>query len=276
MLEFTISFAVTLFFVTLGVGIGYHRLLSHRAFKCHKSVEYFFVILGYLGFQSSPIWWASMHRTHHRYSDEPLDPHAGLHGWKRSVYGWIFDARYPSHVDKNQIAPDLVNDKFYKFLDCNGDVQKGHLLNGFSNFMFRFGILYFFGLPAALGSLLAGLLMQQITLWFNLLSHMPQLGYKNYDTTDDSANIPWLSALTLGEGLHNNHHAVPGSANNQMKKGEIDVAWQVIRLLQKVGLVKWANDGYAHRMEVALRQEAVTSPAKVVVQNREPVQISNS
>ncbi len=274
MLEFIISFSITLFLVTLGVGIGYHRLLSHRSLKCHKSVEYFFVVLGYLGFQASPIWWAAMHRTHHRYSDQPLDPHAGLYGWRRSVYGWIFDKRYPDHVDKNVICPDLVNDPFYKFLDCNGDVQMGHTLNGFTNFMVRFGVLYFFGLPAALGSLLAGLLMQQITLWFNLLSHMPQLGYKNYDTADDSTNVPFLAVLTLGEGLHNNHHAVPGSANNQMKKGEIDVAWQVIRLMKKVGLIGWVNDGYAHRLESNLRIED-GKPVPVPVQvTDEPTLVS--
>lgn len=264
MAEFTISFLVTLFLVTLGTTIGYHRLLSHRSFKCPKAVEYLFITLGYLGFQTSPIWWTAMHRTHHRYSDEVLDPHAGLHGWKRSVYGWIFDEKYPDHVDKNVVCPDLVNDPFYKFLDCGGDVQKAHLLNGFTNFMVRFAILYFFGLPAALGSLLAGLTMQQITLWFNLLSHMPQYGYKNYDTSDDSTNNYFLTILTLGEGLHNNHHAVPGSANNSMKKGEIDINWYIIRGLQKIGLVGWANDGAAHRLESSLRiKSAKTDPLPV-------------
>lgn len=269
MLEFILSFLMSLIFCILGTTIGYHRLLAHRSFRCYKAVEYFFVGCGYLAFQASPIWWASMHRIHHKYSDQEKDPHAMLHGWRRAVYGWIFDKHYPEYLDKNLVSPDLVNDPIYRFLDCNGDVQKGHLLNGFLNFLFRFAMLPLFGWKIALGSLLAGLVMQQITLWFNVVSHMPQFGYKNYDTTDDSANVPWLTVLTLGEGLHNNHHAVPGSANNSMKKGEIDIGWLVIRAMQKVGLVQWANDGFAHRLELQMRNtksiETAPSPGPVPV-----------
>lgn len=253
MLEIILSFMVCLVFCTLGTTIGYHRLLAHRSFRCPKAVEYFFVGCGYLAFQTSPIWWASMHRIHHKYSDQEKDPHAILHGWRRSVYGWIFDERYPEYLDKNQVSPDLMSDPIYRFLDCNGDVQKGHLLNGFLNFICRFAMVPFFGWKIALGSLLAGLAMQQITLWFNLVSHMPQWGYKNYDTADDSTNNAFLTVLTLGEGLHNNHHAVPGSANNSMTKDEIDIGWWIISGLRKVGLVSWANDGFAHRLESNLR-----------------------
>src|SRR5437870_1783761 len=84
----------------LGTTIGYHRLLSHRSFRCAKLVEYFFVFGGYLGFEASPIWWASMHRAHHRYTEQPLDPHSPRFGWKNAYNGWIFkSSKYPSHVD---------------------------------------------------------------------------------------------------------------------------------------------------------------------------------
>ena len=43
--------------------------LSHRSFRCPKLIEYFWVLGGYLAFQGSPIWWAAMHRAHHRYTD---------------------------------------------------------------------------------------------------------------------------------------------------------------------------------------------------------------
>ncbi|MGD9683979.1 MAG: acyl-CoA desaturase [Candidatus Obscuribacterales bacterium] len=241
--EFLIAFLLSYVFGTLGIAIGYHRLLSHRSYRCPKAVEYFWVGCGYLAFQSSPIWWATMHRAHHKYSDTELDPHAGMHGWRRSIYGWIFDDAYPEYVKPNECGKDLVKDPLYRFLDQDGKVQRAHLLNGFSNFLFRFGVLYFFGLPAALGSLIAGLMLQQVTLIFNKISHIDSLGYRNYDTTDDSVNIGWLSLLTFGEGLHNNHHARPGMASSAARANEFDPSFMVIKLMKKLGLVSWFNDG---------------------------------
>src|SRR3954467_854530 len=36
------------YFFAAGIGIGYHRLLSHRSFSCSKKTEYFFAVLGLL------------------------------------------------------------------------------------------------------------------------------------------------------------------------------------------------------------------------------------
>ena len=262
-IPFTVSFFVSYIVHTLGISVGYHRLLSHRSYKCPKLVEYFWVAAGYLAFQSSPIWWATMHRAHHKYSDTELDPHAGLHGWRRSIYGWIFDEAYPAHVDPRISGKDLVNDPIYRFLDQGGRVQRAHLLNGFSNFLFRFGILYLFGLPAALGSLTAALMMQQVTLIFNKVSHICSLGYRNFATTDDSVNIPWLSLITLGEGLHNNHHARPGSASTALAVREFDPSFVVIKLMKAVGLVSWVNDGGRNR---------VLRPVPASIANVEPLE----
>ena len=250
MFEFLIAFLDSYLVHVLGVAIGYHRLLSHRSYKCPKFVEYFWVGLGYFAFQSSPIWWATMHRAHHRYSDTELDPHANLHGWRRSIYGWIFDEKYPDHVDPQVCGKDLINDPVYRFLDQGGRVQRAHLLNGFLNFLLRIGIYCLFGLPIALGSLAAGLMMQQVTLIFNKVSHIPEFGYQNFDSGDDSINNRWLSVITLGEGLHNNHHACPGSANNALGKREFDFSFMVIRLMQTLGLVRWANDGARQRVKL--------------------------
>ena len=117
--EFFLAFFITYLINILGVAIGYHRLLAHRSFKCPKLIEYLFVGAGYFGFQSSPIWWATMHRAHHKYSDTELDPHAGLHGWRRSIYGWIFDEHYPEHVNPTESGKDLISDPLYRFLDQN-------------------------------------------------------------------------------------------------------------------------------------------------------------
>ena len=96
-IQFLVAFALFYTWHIMGVTIGYHRLLSHKAFKCPKFVEYFWVLGGYLAFQGSPIWWAAMHRAHHRYTDLPLDPHTPLlSGWRYAYYGWIKEPDYPA------------------------------------------------------------------------------------------------------------------------------------------------------------------------------------
>jgi len=46
-----------------------------------------------------------------------------------------------------------------------------------------------------------------------------------------------LALITLGEGWHNNHHYYAGSANQGFVWWEIDIAYYLIRLLARVGLV---------------------------------------
>ena len=53
----------------IGIGIGYHRLLSHRSFEAPKYVEYFLTICGAIGFQGGPIAWAAKHRMHHAHTE---------------------------------------------------------------------------------------------------------------------------------------------------------------------------------------------------------------
>ncbi len=268
MQEFILGFLISYAIHMVGVSIGYHRFLSHRSFRCPKFVEYFFIFCGYQAFQTSPIWWATMHRAHHKYSDGPLDPHAGMHGLKRSIYGWIFDEKYPEGIDPKEISPDLVNDPIYKFLDCKGDVQRAHILNGFTCFMTRFALIPFFGLPFALGSLVAALMMQQVTLLFNIASHIKQWGYRNYETADDSVNIPWLALITFGEGWHNNHHAYPGSARAGIGPREIDISWIVLSALQKIGLISWVNDGSKRKPELSSAHSSAIAPSPTLIHSK--------
>lgn len=269
-IEFLLAFIVSYTINILGIAIGYHRLLSHRSFKCPKIIEYFFVLAGYFAFQSSPLWWASMHRAHHRYSDTELDPHADVHGWRRSIYGWILDESYPEHVKPEILSKDLIKDPIYRFLDQGGNVQRAHLLNGFLNFSMRVPLILLFGFPIALGSLAAGLFIQQVTLIFNKISHMEKYGYRNFSTTDDSANIPWLAIFTLGECLHNNHHARPGSANNAVKSGEIDICFWVIQLFKSLKLIGWTNNGGKLVQEETIDTIAL-EPSPVLVKTETPI-----
>jgi sn-1 stearoyl-lipid 9-desaturase len=227
----------------LGVTVGYHRLLSHRAFKCAKFVEYFFVMLGYLAFEGSPIWWTAIHRAHHKHVDTPLDPHSPRYGLWHSYFGWLFELEYPDHIVPAEQCKDLLNDPIYRFFEQNGNLQRMNFCNFTINLLVR-GVLWaIFGWQVALMSLLAGLAVIQIPLMLNVACHLPQLGYKNFVTKDDGVNVWWVGILAFGEGWHNNHHAYPGSARNGMRKFEIDMSYMVIKLMKRLGWVSWINHG---------------------------------
>src|SRR5688572_725327 len=80
-----------------GITIGFHRLLTHRAFQTYKPVEYLFAILGSMGLQGSVLDWVADHRKHHAHTDQEGDPHSphvghgsGLMGLVHAHVGWLF------------------------------------------------------------------------------------------------------------------------------------------------------------------------------------------
>lgn len=241
MTVFLTVFLVSYVIHALGVTIGYHRLISHRTFACPKFVEYFWVMLGYLAFEGSPIWWSTIHRAHHRYVDTPLDPHSPRYGLKNSFSGWITKKRYEDYIDPNKQSKDLVNDPLYRFLEQGGSWHRAHWTCLIIGLLFRVVMLFCFGWVVALANLLAAYAVLQIPLMLNVVCHIPKLGYKNYKTDDDSVNVWWVAILSMGEGWHNNHHVAPGSAKSGMRLHEFDLSWQVIRFMRLLGLASRVN-----------------------------------
>src|SRR5687768_17957020 len=78
---------------SLGIGMGYHRLLTHRGYKVPKVVEYFLVTCGTTSLGGGPIEWVTAHRVHHAHTARGGAPHAarGGGGWAR--VGWIVGGR---------------------------------------------------------------------------------------------------------------------------------------------------------------------------------------
>jgi fatty-acid desaturase len=256
MTEFIIWFLVFYIWGALGVTIGYHRLLSHRAFSCVKAVEYFFVLGGYLSFEGSPIWWTTIHRAHHRYVDTPLDPHSPKFGLHNAHFGWLMKKGYADHVDPKAHCKDLLKDPIYSFLEQGGDWNRAHVIAFGIGIGFRILLLATVGWVPALASLLGGLAVLQIPLMLNVICHIPSFGYRTYAPNDDSVNVWWVAVLAMGEGWHNNHHASPASAKTGMKPWEIDVSWLLIKAMKHIGLVQRANV-YTH--EELLRHAARTA-----------------
>ena len=215
---------------SLGIGMGFHRLLTHRGFKTPKAVEYFLTICGTLTMEGGPIDWVVTHRIHHSHTDAPGDPHTPRDGRFWAHMGWIFTgtAQQHGHAVMMRYAPDLMKDRFHVLLNrfyWIPIVLVGVALlalGGWSVFMWGMFLRVTFGLHA--------------TWLVNSATHL--WGKRRFVTTDDSTNSWWVALLTFGEGWHNNHHAHPRAARHGLKWYEIDMNWWGIRTLQFLGLAK--------------------------------------
>src|SRR6201999_4532216 len=70
-----------------GVTVGFHRMLTHRAFQVHKPTRYLFAILGSYAVQGPVIDWVADHRKHHAHTDVEGDPHSPHVGHGSGVKG---------------------------------------------------------------------------------------------------------------------------------------------------------------------------------------------
>ena len=68
----------------------------------------------------------------------------------------------------------------------------------------------------------------------NSITHL--FGSRPFETRERSRNNAWLVIPTLGEGLHNNHHAFPESAMFGLRWWHLDIGGWVILLFERLGL----------------------------------------
>src|SRR6201982_3794355 len=82
-----VAFPVMYLIAGFGVTVGFHRLLTHRAFQTHKPIEYGFAIAGMMSVQGPVVDWVADHRKHHAHADEEGDPHSPHVGYGSGVSG---------------------------------------------------------------------------------------------------------------------------------------------------------------------------------------------
>jgi sn-1 stearoyl-lipid 9-desaturase len=213
---------------SLGIGMSYHRLLTHRGYKTYKWVEYFLTVCATLALEGGPIFWVATHRIHHQYSDHEGDPHSPIDGKWWSHMGWILMGKSMHHdaTTLARYAPDLAKDKFYVWL------TKYHYI---TQVVVGLSLLAIGGLPWLLwGTFLRTVFGLHCTWLVNSATH--SWGTRRFSTRDLSTNSWWVALMTFGEGWHNNHHAHPTSARHGLKWYEIDTNWYGIWIMQKLGL----------------------------------------
>jgi stearoyl-CoA desaturase (Delta-9 desaturase) len=223
-----------------GITIGFHRLLTHRAFETHRPIKCLFAILGSMAVQGPVIGWVADHRKHHAHTDEEGDPHSphvgegsGLRGLYHAHIGWLFEEN--GTADAKRYAPDLLEDAGMRFISRN---FLWWVLLGLA---IPFGLGYAIGgtLTAALLALFWGgfvrvFFVHHITWSINSICHF--FGSRRFETDDRSTNVAWLAVPSLGEAWHHNHHAFPRAAVQGMRWWEVDISGLAIRALEKLGL----------------------------------------
>jgi stearoyl-CoA desaturase (delta-9 desaturase) len=259
----TVSYLLT----GLGVTVGFHRLLTHRSFKTSAPMRALLAALGSMAVEGPAIEWVANHRKHHRFSDQPGDPHSPHvdrpEGWRGALVGlfhahvgWILGG--DALADRQRYAKDLLADPVVSFIDRTFLVW---VLAGLA-LPFGLGVALTGSVAGGLTALLWGgavriFLLHHATFSINSLCHF--FGRRHFATADESRNLLWLALPTLGEAWHNNHHAFPTSARHGLRWWQIDPSGWLIAAMERAGLV-WDVVKISRERELA---KAVGAPVRL-------------
>ena len=241
----------------LGISVGFHRQLAHRAFQANTLTRAVLIILGSMAVQGPVLTWAATHRCHHQFSDLEGDPHSPyvfpdgnairskLRGFWHSHIGWLFEGDI---IAWGRYVPDLLRDELifklsrYYFLwvalglaipAAIGGLVSGTLIGAFSGFLW--------------GGLARIFLVHHVSWTIGSVCHI--YGRRPFDTGDLSTNNAWLSVFTVGDSWHNNHHAFPTSAWHGLQWWQIDLAGATIKILEVAGLAWDVQKPTAHAIQ---------------------------
>ncbi len=227
---------------SLGIGLGYHRLLTHKGFKVPKWLEYTLTLFGMLSLQSGAIAWVTSHRIHHLFTETDSDPHSPREkGFLHAHIGWLLtgSAQENDEATCRKYSPDLMKDKVHVLMDKYFIVP---------TVILGIVLLAIGGFPM----LLWGLFLRTVWGWHStfLVNSATHLwGTRRFETNEDSRNNGFIALLTFGEGWHNNHHANPVSARHGLTWYEFDINWIQLKFLEAIGLVTQLKE---HNIEKAM------------------------
>jgi stearoyl-CoA desaturase (delta-9 desaturase) len=227
----------------IGVEVGYHRYFTHRSFVAHPALAWVLGVLGSTAFLGPVIWWASIHRRHHAYTDRDGDPHSphwpfgGARGLWHAHAGWLFR---PAHTAMALAAGEVK------------DLSRNRRALALQR---RYLVIAALGLavPALAGAHAGGALgaltgvcwggLVRVFVVSHLVWAINSLGHSRgtrarRERSGHAANHAWLVLATFGGGLHANHHDAPRSYTTRGRSWQPDLGGALVWALARVGLVE--------------------------------------
>jgi stearoyl-CoA desaturase (delta-9 desaturase) len=243
-----------------GITIGFHRYLTHRAFKAKKALRVALAVAGSLAVEGPVIRWVADHRRHHAYSDKEGDPHspwkygrstsALLKGMVHAHVGWLFDVE---QTDQKRFAPDLLRDRSLVIVHklfgvfTATSLMLPALIGGLWGWSFEAALEAFFW-----AGLVRIALLHHVTWSINSICHT--FGKRPFKSRDESRNVWPLAILSMGESWHNLHHADPTCARHGVQRGQLDTSAAIIKAFEKLGWVtdvRWPEPARIARLTAA-------------------------
>jgi fatty-acid desaturase len=220
------------FFSIFGISLGYHRFFSHRSFRASTYTEVFLAVAATLCLQGGVLYWATLHRAHHIWSERTGDAHSAARGFWWAHIGWLFYYRPNgfSFRESRKYTTDLADRQYLK------------IMNEYQlplNFSFLALLAAGFAAVNRLDLFFWAGPIRIVTVWhatwlINSLSHGASIsggkpsGLINHILPD----------LVLGgEGWHRAHHERPGLLTHR-SRWHFDIGYWVLVVFEQVGLVE--------------------------------------
>jgi stearoyl-CoA desaturase (Delta-9 desaturase) len=266
---------------TLGISLGFHRNGTHPSYQAKPWLRGTFFALGCMAGQGRMVNWLSDHHHHHIHSDEDEDLHSPKHGFWHAYIGWLRGLLFDRTV-----YPQFAKDKMVMFFSNTFFVWMflGLALPTLIGWATGFGAYRGFLWGGAIGIFFAN----YVTYWVNAGCHL--FGKRDFNTKDQSTNfwldgfwghkLSWIFAyLSWGETNHNNHHARAISANHGMFKGQFDPSANLLRILEKLGLVwnvQWTSEEQAQQLQHELTLTPEERKKQALAKHAEKIAAKNA
>ncbi|MEM1037279.1 MAG: acyl-CoA desaturase [Pseudomonadota bacterium] len=222
--------------VVCNAGIGpLHRILQHKAGELRAPAQVLTMINLIIAMQGNVKDWVNYHSQHHRFSDEPGDPHNPHESKRWAWVGWIIwrdakDMARPMAFWLKQQPIIVWMDKFYDSLSL-----VVHLVIPAAIYLIVWaagGDLVLTAIIHACVVIGRAIQFHATTYGINVLGHLPTPVWADHV----------IGLLTGGEAFHDHHHDEPQSALHKPRRGLwnriVDYNGTLLLMYEKLGWVK--------------------------------------
>ena len=234
LIKTTIYFVLVAHVTIVSMSLCFHRMHTHKGVVLHPVLDYSMQFWLWISTSMSKRDWVSVHAYHHATSDTEKDPHSPVvNGFWHSFMMGAFDyAKARKSPDVLKIRAKIPTNAFERFIEKNTLVGPIAL-----------AVLFLVAFGPVMGLIYMWLTFLVSPIFaiggVNTLAHY--IGYRNYETEDNSRNVGFLLPLNwiiAGELDHNNHHAHPSSCSFRRRWYEFDVGYAYLKMLSWVKLAK--------------------------------------